>query len=145
MSTHAVHMALRGQAIAALPAVRRWENSESVTAIAPGTEYVEEELVPAGGQLYGVRDGGTVKDQGLYVIRWYGVANQGTQALSTSLDALLARFPAGSKIAATDGSYVHVMGNPKPWRTQITNPSDAPGRAVSTVRVPFYVLTINPT
>jgi hypothetical protein len=47
MNEHAVHMALRGQALPALPAARKWEND----ALTPtsGVEYVEEEFVPDGG------------------------------------------------------------------------------------------------
>ena len=143
MNEHAVHMALRGQAISALPAARKWENDELTPA--SGVEYVEEEFVPSGGVLRGARNGGLVVEEGMYVIRWYGLANGGTQALSTSLRTLLDQFPPASKITATDGSVIYVKGNPIPWRTQITNPAAYPGRAVSTVRVPFWLSTTNPT
>lgn len=143
MNEHAVHMALRGQAIAALPAARQWENSELTPA--SGVEYVTESFEPSGGVLRGARSGGLLVEEGLYIITWYGLANRGTQALATSLRALLDCFPAGSKIAASDGSTVYVKGNPIPWRSTITNPPDYPGRAVSVVRVPFWLSTVNPT
>jgi hypothetical protein len=145
MNEHAVHMALRNQALSALPAKRAWENSEPASAPTPSDEYVTESFEPDGGRLYGVRDGGTVKDDGLYILTWYGLANRGTQALSTSLRTLLDLFPPGSKIAATDGSYVHIKGDVIPWRTKIQTFADAPGRAVSVVRIPFFVLTVNPS
>ena len=145
MNEHAVHMALRGQAIAALPAKRMWENSEPASAPTSSEEYVTESFEPGGGRLYGSRVGGQVKDEGLYILTWYGLANRGTQALSASLRTLLDCFPPGSKIAASDGSYVHIKGDVIPWRTKITNPTDLPGRAVSVVRIPFYVLHLNPT
>lgn len=143
MNEHAVHMALRGQVLPALPAARRWENSELKPS--SSVEYVEESFEPDGGRLYGARQGGIVKDEGLYIITWYGFANVGTQSMSTSLRALLDRVPPGSKIAATDGSYVEIKGDVIPWRSKIQNLTDYPGRAVSTVRIPFYVLTTNPT
>jgi hypothetical protein len=79
-----------------------------------------------------------VKDEGLYVIRWYGLAGGGTQALSTSLRALLDRFPPGSDRG--DGRLRRAReGRRHPVALAITNPSTTPGRAVSTVTVPFYV------
>jgi hypothetical protein len=143
MNEHAVHMALRAQALPALPAARRWEND----ALKPtsGVEYVEEEFHPMGGTLRGARVGGLLVEDGLYVIRWWGIAGVGTAALSASLRALLDRFPAGSKLTASDASVVFIHGNPTPRRTEITNPSAYPGRAVSTVRIPFWTQSVNPT
>lgn len=144
MNEHAVHMALRAQAISALPTARAWENSEPKTAF-DGVEYAEEEFLPAGGVLRGARVGGMVVEEGLYVIRWWGLANRGTQALSTSLRALLDRFPPASKLTASDASVIYVKGDVIPWRSQITNPPDYPGRALATVTVPFWISTRNPT
>jgi hypothetical protein len=146
MNEHAVHMALRAQAIAALPAIREWENDEITPTT--GVEYVEEEFHPMGGTLRGARVGGLVVEDGVYVIRWWGLARIGTAALAASLRTLLDRFPPASKLTASDASVVFIgssRGNVIPWRTEITNPSAYPGRAVSTVRIPFWTQSVNPT
>jgi hypothetical protein len=136
----AVQLALRNQAIPALPALREWEN----VAFTPtaGQPFVEEDYVPAGSTLRGLVLAGMVEDTALYVIRWYGLAGQGTKAINDGITALLARFAPGTAILASDGSIVRVRGDVAPIRSQITNTDDG-AWAVTTVTIPVRVFTQN--
>jgi hypothetical protein len=145
MNHDAVHLALRLRAKPALPTARAYENVEFTPT--PGVEYVEEDFVPATSELRSATASqGTVQDEGLYVIRWFGVAGTGTTgvgAMSQSITALLARFAPGSSITASDGTVVRIKERPAPWRGQII-PNLIPGRAVATITIPWRVYSTNP-
>jgi hypothetical protein len=140
MTNHrAVHLALRNQAVPALPTARAFENVAFTPT--PGTPFVEEMYVPATEQLRGLVQGGTVESTAEYVINWYGLAGAGIQAINDGITALLARFLPGSSIIASDGTVIRVRGDSAPRRSPITITDD--GWAVSTVRIPIRVFTQN--
>lgn len=137
----AVHLALRNRAKPALPAARAFENVAFIPT--SGVPYAEEEFAPGGGRLFGAASGGTVEEEGLYVIRWFALANTATTEFSTALTTLLNLFRPGSYITAADGTIVRIRGDFIPRRSQITNP--IAGRALSVVTIPWYVHSINPS
>lgn len=138
----AVHLALRLQSKPALPAARAYEN----VAFTPtsGVEYVEDEFVPTPPLLLSATArGGRVRHDGLYVIRWFGIAGTATSQIRASADAVLALFPPGSTITATDGTAVHILGRPiAPGQSQIN--LAVPGRAVVTITIPWWAQSLNP-
>jgi hypothetical protein len=140
----AVHLALRLRAKPALPAVRVIENVAPASPIAPGVEYSEEEFVPTPPRLLSATaTGGRVRHDGLYVIRWFGIAGTATSQIRASADAVLALFPPGSTVIATDGTAVHIMGSPiAPSQSQIN--FAVPGRAVVTITIPWWAQSLNP-
>lgn len=138
----AVLLALRNVALslASLPADRAWTNIPFTPT--PGAAYIEEDYAPSTSTLLsGPSKGGVGEDTGLYVIRWYAVAGQGLAA-GSAVDALLALYPKGASIPASDGSVVRVRGDVGPWRSGFTNVPG--GWAVATVTIPFRVFTTNP-
>ena len=137
---HLVHLALRNRAASALPAAREYEN----VAFTPpaGAPYVEEDYVPATSELRGLVKAGTVEDTAMYVLRWYGIAGQGTSAMNTGVQAILALFRPGDRFTATDGTVIRVRGDVAPTRSQIINAPD--GRPVATVTIPIRVFHQNP-
>lgn len=143
----AVHLALRLRAKPAMPAVRLLENIQPATLPAQGVEYSEEEFVPGTSTLWSATaSGGVVQDEGLYVIRWYGVAGAGTTGtggMSQSISTLLALFPPGSAITAADGTIIRIRSDVAPKRGQIL-PNLIPGRAVATITIPWRVYSTNP-
>lgn len=142
LNTDAVHLALRLQAKPALPASRAYENI--VFTPTPGAEYVEETFVPAPSRLRtATAKGGTVETRGLYVLRWFGLAGTASSQLRTSADAVLALFPPGSTVLATDGTRVRILGDPGPSQSQINYA--VPGRAVVTITIPWLALSLNPS
>lgn len=137
---HKVHMALRNRALPALPAGREWENIAFTPT--PGVPFVEEDYVPGTSALIaGHRSRGTVEDTALYVLRWYGVAGQGTATMNSGITSLLALFPPGQTITASDGTVVRVRGDMAPNRGQIIN---VEGWAMAPVTIPVRVYTQNP-
>jgi hypothetical protein len=137
----AVHMALRLRAKPALPTAKAYEN---VTFTPPsGAPYAEEDFAPGTSRLVSATaSGGMVEDTGLYVIRWYGLSGEATATMSQAITALLALFPPGSFLTATDGTIVRIQGTFAPRRSQITNP--IAGRALSTITIPWLVNWFNP-
>jgi hypothetical protein len=134
-----VLIALRNRALPALPAGRAWEDIKYTPT--PGVPFVEEDYEPATSSLLGLLKGGTVEDTGAYVIRWYGVAGQGTAAVNAGITALLALFKPGDTFTATDGTVIHVRADVAPTRSRIINHD---GWAVSTVSIFFRVYHQNP-
>lgn len=110
-----------------------------------GKEYIEEDYIPATSTLKGLVSGGLVEDTGLYVVRWYGVANTGEQELNDKIDSLLALFPPGSSLPLTDGSnlVVRVRGDHAPYRGQLRRVK--PGFVLVVITIPYRVLSLSPT
>lgn len=139
----AVQITLRTQllTLSALPAGRAWENEK----FAPVTDrpYIEESFVPATTTLRGLTKGGTVETTGLYLIRWYGVANTGLGDLTAGVDALLALFPPGLALTTTTGDVVRIRGDIAPYRGGIK--PDQSGWSMCVVTIPWRVFSINPT
>jgi hypothetical protein len=139
-----VHLALRARAKPALPARREYEN---VPFDPPASDpYSEEDFVPLTNTLLTVTpDNGRALITGIYVIRWFGVAGDGTNAMNAGLMALLARFGTGLTIVATDGTVIRIGSAEGPnrgaKRGQITNLDN--GRPVATVTIPWWFTTTN--
>jgi hypothetical protein len=138
----AVLLALRARVLTlgTLPAARAWTNKDFTPT--SGVPYVEEDYVPATSSLIaGPASGGLVEDTGVYVIKWYGLANTGLQVLS-SANALLALFSPGFALTASDGTTVRLRGDSAPSLGQVLPVSG--GWAVCPVTVPFRIHTTNP-
>lgn len=145
---NAVYLALRLRAKPALPTAREMEN---VPFTPPATApYAEEDFVPATNRLISVtKTNGVAIMTGLYVLRWFGEAGVGTSAMNSGLTAVLALFPIGLGITATDGSVIIIGSyegqnrgpNMGPQRGQIVNLDN--GRPVCTVKIPFWLQSTN--
>jgi hypothetical protein len=109
--------------------------------------YSEEDFVPATNQLLSVTsDNGTRQVTGQYVLRWFGVKGDGTDAMNAGISALLSRFGTGLTIAASDGTQI-VIGsasgqNLGAQRGKINTDADT-GRPVSTIRIPWWFTATN--
>lgn len=141
---NAVHLALRLRAKSAMPTYRELEN---VPFTPPASDaYSEEDFVPATYTLRSVtQTNGLAIHTGLYVIRWFGVAGDGTTAMNTGLTALLARFGIGLTLTASDGTLVAIGTVTPPnrgaSRGQIVNLDN--GRPVATVTIPWWCTSTN--
>ena len=121
------------------PTLRGFDNS----AVAPltGRHYVETELVPASTRLLTFpANGGTREDTGLFVVRWYGIANTGAKGLRTCLDALAARFRPGSTFAA-GADTVRVRADSGPFTGPISQRQG--GFALAVLTIPWRVYRVN--
>lgn len=135
----AIHLALRNQllTLASLPSARAWENMAYKPV--PGTPFIEEDYVPGPVTQVGMTTGGTIETTGLYVVRWYMLADTGLQSVD-EIDALLALFPPGSSLTA--GSHaVRVRGDPAPFRGQLL-PVEG-GWTACTITIPWRVYSAN--
>jgi hypothetical protein len=135
-----VESAGAGRTIAAkLPLLRGWENIKLEPV--SGRPYISADYVPATTQLLTTRSPGVVEETGLYVVRWYGLANVGLLGLTRCAQAVLALFPPGNTLSLSDGSALRWRENPGPFRGLAR--ADAPGWAVVTVTVPWRLYTTN--
>ena len=134
-----IQLALRAVVLSLdlLPAAQAWENIDTNPAV--GVPYVEEDYVPATVALLGLTPSGYVETRGLYMIRWYGVANSGLGDLTAGVDALLALFPPESTIVAATGEVIRIRGDVAPTRSQIRQIQ--PGRAMIAVTIPWRIYT----
>ena len=144
-TSNGVQLALRAQMLKcdSLPSSANRVYGNITYQPTQGTEYIEEDYVPATSTLQGLVSGGLVEDTGLYVIRWYGVANTGERDLNNSVDSLLALFPPGSSLPLADGSglVVRIRGDLAPYRGQMLPVK--PGFVMITTKIPYRVLSIN--
>lgn len=123
-----------------LPAVRAWENlhlrdgSDVIETPVAGRPFIEEDYIPATTvQLSGPYSGGTMQQDGLYVIRWHGLTNTGTSGIRKCVDDLVALFTPGTSLTA--GSHtVRVRGDIGPDVTRI----EPLGNGWSVVTVTIY-------
>ena len=105
-----------------------------------GRPYIEEDYVPATSTLLGTKNGGYVYEEGLYVIKWYGLEDKGTGGIRKPVNALKALFAPGSVVFAS-GLPVRVRADTTVKSGQILPQGD--GCAVCTVTVPWRAETIN--
>lgn len=114
-----------------LPVLRGGDNARFEPV--PGRPYIEAELVPATTtQRTAPASNSHIEETGLYVVRWYGLANKGSTAIRRSVDAIKRLFAPGTAFVI-GGDAVRVRGNPGPQAGQIL-PQDG-GFAVCTVTI----------
>jgi hypothetical protein len=137
----ALQLAFRARllTLSGLPDDRAWENTQFTPRV--GHPYIEEEYLPAPGTLRGFTQGGVAEDTGMYVVRWYGLANTDL-AIVDDVHALLALFPPGLALTTTAGDTAHVRGDVMPSRSPLR--ADGPDWIVCTVTIPFRCYTLTP-
>lgn len=135
-----VQAAAAGRTLAVgLPTLRAWDN----VAIDPvvGQPFIEEEYVPATSEAVTIPAlGGTLRDTGLYVLRWYSRQGTGSLALRQPADAILALFKPGTALAV-GSAFLRVSSKTAPWAGQIRTTGD--GWAVVTVTIPWWWDNVN--
>lgn len=136
-----VATAASGRALAVgLPATRKLDDNLDFTPVA-GRPYVECEFVPAPVRLRtGPAQGGTNELEGLYKVRWYGLANTGAQSIRNAVKALEALFTPGTAFTA-GADAVRVRGDVGPFATPITQ--RAGGWALCVLTIPWRVYSAN--
>lgn len=118
-----------------LPAIRALENLE-IDPIA-GRPFAEEEFVPATRRLLTTTSNGFVELTGLYVWRWYGLANTGGAGIRRCVNALCDQYPEMLGIPLTDSTTLRIRGNPAPSVGAITQRPG--GWALCTLTVPWTI------
>jgi hypothetical protein len=137
----AVQLAFRNQLLTAtgIPSSRAWENKDFTPV--EGTAYLEESYVPASAQRKTIARTGRVEVTGLYVVRYYGLANTALTAIWTVVNAILAVFPDSLAWALSNGDELRVRGDVAPYAGQILQTDT--GHACVTIKVPWRCLTTN--
>jgi len=130
-----VHLALRNRMLTAsgLPSGTN-HALENRTFTPSGTPYIEEDFVPATSARIAFPRG-TIEDTGLYVVKWYGLANTGIAAIRAGVKAILAVFAPGWGMTLGSGDVLRVENNPAPWPGQILPQPN--GFAVCTITIPW--------
>lgn len=123
-----------------LPALRSWENGNDPFTPVVGKPYLEEDFVPATTSLITMpAQNGVVEENGLYVLKWYGLRGIGVSALRKSVDALKALYAPGTSLAA-GVDRVYTRQRPAPYTGQII---PVPNWAVLTLTIPWWGLSRN--
>lgn len=122
-----------------LPAIRAWDNV-TVTPIA-GRPYLEEDFVPATSELISIPlNGGQVEETGLYILKWYGLANKGSAGIRKCMDGLMALFAPGTALTA-GSDVVWIRDDIGPATSQIV--PQGTDRAVCALTIPWLARTTN--
>lgn len=122
----------------ALPSVRAWELKD--TSKETGAWMVREELIPGPSELKGQKNGGLVREIGLYVLTLYGPEKYGPLAMRKLTGALKALYAPGTTLTA--GSHtLRVRTDSSVYAGQIIPQGDGHARCVLTV--PYEAYSIN--
>ena len=122
-----------------LPLLRGWEN----VTLSPvgGRPYLEEEWVPGTHSLVSfAANGGTAEETGLYILRWFGLMNTGTNAMRRQLNALMALFTPGSTVTA-GSDVVRVRSDTAVYAGQLLPQGN--GWVVGIVTIPWRAWSVN--
>lgn len=141
--TIAVEVAAGSRTLAAgLPALRAWEN----VAFTPtgGRWYVDEDYLPGPSAQETLGSRGQVEALPMYVLKLYGTAGHGPEALYAVADALLTAFAPRTGLTLSTGDTLQVRTNPAPYRSQLL-PAPQGGWSVVTITIPGRVRSANPT
>ncbi len=140
--TIAVETASSGRSLAVgLPTLRAWEN----VAFTPtaGRWYVEEDYLPGPSAQETLGSRGQVEALPQYVLKLYGTAGHGPEALYAAADALLTAFAPRTGLTLSTGDTLQVRTNPAPFRSQLLAAPQG-GWSVVTVTIPCRVRSANP-
>lgn len=121
-----------------LPALRAWEGDVFTPTI--GRQYIDEDFSQDTSVLLGARDGGQVQEQGLYVLKWYGLTGYGMAGLRKSVDTLKLLFAPGTSLTA-GSNVVRVRTDIAPNTGGLVHL--ASGYSVLVLTVPWWSLTTN--
>ncbi len=138
-----VQSATAGRTITAgIPEIRQWENTQTpVTSAVATRPFIRDEWIPATFNLISVPiQGGHVEESGLYVITWFGLANNGILALRRSIEALKAKFTPGTKVSV-GGLFLRVPASPGPVAGQIIPTEN--GYATVQLTIPWRCASVN--
>lgn len=107
-----------------------------------GRPYIEEDFVPGTHALIGYpSQGSRNQEEGLYIVRWYGLENKGEGGIRRPVDALKRLFAPGTVLTLADGSVLRMGRNSAVVAGQILPQGD--GWAVCTVSIPWRADTTN--
>lgn len=129
------------QLLVGLPAIRLYENVGG--DLIDRRWAVDEDYLPGPRTLVTMAGGGEVDLEPVYVLKVYGVAGRGPEALYRLTDELLELFAPASYMVAAGGAVVRVRGQPAPYRGQLI--PEGAGHALITVTIPLWVRAANIT
>lgn len=127
--------------VVGLPSTRFYENTRADPASLTGKVYIETELLEQPPNMISATRDGWKEERGLYVVRWYGIANTGAKGLRDCVDALKALFTPGTIFPTADGEAVRVRTDATPFVSGIQQ--RASGHALATLTVPWKVYRRN--
>lgn len=100
-----------------LPALRAWENVDFTATT--GRPYIEEDFAPGTHRIITApMQGARAEQDGLYMLKLYGLSNVGISALRKTADAILALYTPGT-VLTSGSTSVYVRGDPAPVAAQI--------------------------
>jgi hypothetical protein len=123
------------------PEYRAYPNIAFNPAQASGRPYTEEEWLPGPSTVNTLGSLARYIAEPTYVVKLYGLAGKGPEALDAYTDAILELFAPGTSMSLSTGDTLQVRRNPAPYKGQILN--SIPGRAVVTVTIPLWAFTTN--
>jgi hypothetical protein len=130
-----------GRSLAAgLPVTRKWENVEFDPPV--GRVYIEESFTEGTSTVRSLpADGGVLDDTGLYVLRWYGLANTGMRSLRDPMKKLRTLFKPGTTLPLSDGTTLRIRTDVSPTVSGIQ--PGKPGWSMISIAIPWRLLSLN--
>lgn len=123
----------------ALPQLVAWENTQLDPPM--NRWFVEEDWLPGPVEQSTLGAYGVVESLPQYVLRFYGVANTGNDALNAVADAVLDVFPPRTELVLSSGNWLSVRTSPAPYRGQLLQAE--PGRPVVPITIPLRFRSSN--
>ena len=131
----------RAQTLTTVPAPA-WAFEDRPFSPVAGQTYIQEQYVPATAPLVTLGNQGEIEVTGFYVLQVFAPSGTDTSKglAETYANDLIALFPPGLSLTATNGQVVRVRTNPATYREQLRN---VEGRSMIPVNIPFRVRTNN--
>jgi hypothetical protein len=125
------------------PEYRAYPNVKYDPKQAAGRPYTKEEWLPGPSSVNSLGPLSQYQAEPIYIVKMYGLSERGSAAIDAYTDAILELFAPGTAMTLSTGDTLTVKRNPAPFKGQILNPSDEPGRAVVTITIPLWGHTTN--
>jgi hypothetical protein len=125
------------------PEYRAYPNVKYDPKQAAGRPYTKEEWLPGPSSVTSLGPLSQYQAEPIYIVKVYGLSERGSAAIDAYTDAILELFAPGTAMTLSTGDTLTVKRNPAPFKGQILNPSDEPGRAVVTITIPLWGHTTN--
>lgn len=108
----------------------------------PNFPYWEEQFVPATNRAVTYpANGAYVEDDGIYLVKWFGLSGKGPEAIRRGVDAVLARFTPGTSILLSDGTTLRIPMLLGPRGGEIT--PIAGGWSYVAIEIPYIGNSLN--
>jgi hypothetical protein len=122
-----------------IPDAQSWENIKFTPT--DGRWFIEEDYLPGATRQKTLGTLGELDIEPAYVLRLYGIAGKGAEAIYKVASAVLRLFKPNATYPTSDGHIVRVGSDPAPYQGQLS--AEGSSHAMVTITIPLWVRTQN--